>query len=108
MNELSALALGDAGIDDLLRAAIDRVALVLDVPMASVVEVLAADDALVRAVGGARAETHVGLRFRATPDTLTGRVLADGVSAVVEEFATDDRFSPTSEPATGCTAPPGS
>ncbi len=101
VNELSALALGGGGFEDLLRAAIDRVALVLDVPMSSIIEVLDHDDALVRAVGGDQAATHVGLRFKASPDTLTGVVLADGRSIVIEEFATDNRFTPTSEAGDG-------
>ncbi len=97
VNELSALALGGGGFEDLLRAAIDKVALVLDVSMSCIVEVLDEDDALVRAVGGEHATTHVGLRFRATTDTLTGVVLADGLSVVVEDFATDQRFGVTSD-----------
>jgi diguanylate cyclase (GGDEF)-like protein len=77
------------------------VARVLDVAMSSIIELLDDDDALVRAVGGERAQTYVGLRFQATPDTLTGRVLADGVSSVVGEFASDDRFTPTSDAGDG-------
>ena len=96
VNELSALALGGGGFEDLLRAAIDRVALILDVPMSSIIEVLDHGDALVRAVGGDQAATHVGLRFKASPDTLTGVVLADGRSIVIEEVATDNRFTATS------------
>ncbi len=101
VNELSALALGGGGFEDLLRAAIDTVARVLDVPMSTIVELLDGDHALVRAVGGGRARTHVGLRFDATPDTLTGVVLADGRSVVIDDFATDGRFTAASDAGDG-------
>ena len=69
-------------MEDLLRAAADKVAEIVGVPTASIVEVLPDGDAMVRAVGGDGASTHVGMRYAASPGTLTGTVLADGVSIV--------------------------
>ncbi len=91
VNELSALALAVGGLDDLLDTAIGRVAEILGTSSAYVVEAIDNGDAVARAAAGS-AEGHVGVRFAASPDTMTGAALADGASIVVEDFASDERF----------------
>ena len=59
------------------------------------VEALDDGEAVARASAGGP-EGHVGVRFPATPDTMTGTALADGVSVVVDDFASDERFGATS------------
>ena len=95
VNELSALALAGRGLGDLLDAAIGCVAEILDTSTAYVVEALDDGEAVARASAGGP-EGHVGVRFPATPDTMTGTALADGVSVVVDDFASDERFGATS------------
>ena len=68
VNELSAMALAGSGLDDLLDAAIGRVAEILDTSTAYVVESLGDGNAVARAAAGSP-EGHVGVRFHATPDT---------------------------------------
>jgi diguanylate cyclase (GGDEF)-like protein len=95
VNELSALALAGSGVDDLLDAAIGRVAGILGVSRAYIVESLGDGEAVARASAGAT-EAHVGVRFPAAPGTLTGATLESGVSVVVEDFANDRRFGQAS------------
>ena len=59
------------------------------------VEALDDGEAVARSAAGGP-EGHVGVRFPATPDTMTGTALADGVSVVVDDFAADERFGATS------------
>jgi diguanylate cyclase (GGDEF)-like protein/PAS domain S-box-containing protein len=107
VNELSVLALGGGGVEDLLRAAIDKVAEIVGVPTASIVEVLPDGDAMVRAVGGTGASTHVGMRYAASPGTLTGTVLTDGVSIVTADLRGDARFLRAPAAGEGMTAGAG-
>ncbi len=91
VNELSARALSGDSAEDLLDAAIGKAAEILAVSAAYVVETLGDGGAVARASAGGTPD-HIGVRFDASPDTLTGAALASGGSVVIEDFAADARF----------------
>jgi diguanylate cyclase (GGDEF)-like protein/PAS domain S-box-containing protein len=95
VNELSAAALAGGGVEDLFDLAIGQVADILAVSTAYIVESLGDGAAVARASAG-HTPGHVGVRYQATPDTLTGASLAGGTSVVSDDFAADPRFGAAS------------
>jgi diguanylate cyclase (GGDEF)-like protein len=88
VSELSGLALKGDGLDELFQVAVDRVRLLLNVPLATMVEVLADDFAVVSAASGEDTDRYVGLRFHASPDTFTGATLARDAPLIVDDLTT--------------------
>ena len=95
VNELSALALAGGAVEDLFDLAILKVADILGVSTAYIVESLGDGAAVARSSAGGPSG-HVGVQFDASPDTLTGATLLTGSSVVSEDFAADPRFGAAS------------